>query len=71
MNDGLNKHFSLIQEKVLTSWMDLLIQSGFPPRLDFLRNRANTLLNVQRDDQAAGPTTVGKNWPSNFIARHP
>ncbi len=70
-NGGHNKHFSRGQEKVLTDWIDRLIQSGFPPRLDFIRDRANLLLAAQQDLATTSLCTVGKKWPQNFIARHP
>ncbi len=71
MNGGHNKHFSLAQEKILTDWMDRLISSGFLPRLDLLQDRANLLLAAQQDHSSTARIVVGKNWPSNFVARHP
>ncbi|KAI9884437.1 MAG: Berardinelli-Seip congenital lipodystrophy 2 (seipin), partial [Watsoniomyces obsoletus] len=54
-NGGHNKHFSLGQEKVLTDWINKLIQSGFPPRLDFIRDRANLMLGAQQEVSTVPP----------------
>jgi hypothetical protein len=51
------------EEQVLTQRLLNLAMQGFPARMSYVRDTANLLLSL-RDG-----STVGKNWPSNFIKR--
>ena len=51
--------------------IDRLIRHGFAPRLDILRAWANKLLAMEADGSPDPPPTVGVNWASNFVKRHP
>ncbi len=59
-NGGHNKHFSSGKETILIDWIDRLIQTGFPPRLNFIRDQANLLLAAQQDTTSAPALMVGK-----------
>jgi hypothetical protein len=60
-----SKKLSNLEESVIIQHALDLISRGFAPRLDGVRDMANSILS------ARGNEKVGKHWPSNFVKRSP
>jgi hypothetical protein len=56
---------TLTEEQTLVQYILDLDSRGFPPRIDNVRDMANLLR------KARHATLVGKQWPYNFVRRHP
>src|SRR6478735_3112599 len=54
-----------IEEEVIVEHTLELDARGFPPRLDGIRDMANSLLAARHRDP------VGQNWPATFVKRQP
>ena len=59
---------SSVEEEVLHRRILDLDSQGYPPRLAVVREMADLILQNRKDLK---PTTVGVNWTTNFVNRHP
>jgi hypothetical protein len=60
-----SKILTKLEEEVIIKFIIKLDAKGFSPTLAAVRDMANTLLAKH------SATAVGRNWPSNFVARTP
>jgi hypothetical protein len=60
-----SKIVTKLEEEVIIEFIIELDAKGFSPTLTAVRDMADTLLTER------GATAVGRNWPSNFVARTP
>ncbi len=67
---GHNKKLAPDEEQALIQHIQLLEDFGIAPRPKFLRGIANSILRTNNTDPSTPPSTVGVNWPANFIKRH-
>jgi hypothetical protein len=56
------------EEEILIRKILQLSEEGFPPQRAIVEAMANTMLNTK---QPSSPQTVGKNWVTKFVKRHP
>jgi transposase-like protein len=68
---GQNKKLTPDGEQAIIQHIELLEDFGIALRPKFLRSIANSILRTNYVDSSTSPPTVGINWPTNFIKRHP
>jgi hypothetical protein len=65
---GTGHKFTQLEEESIQDWLISMDQRGAALTIAMLRDMANLLLEHRGDN---APQTVGKNWPTQYIKRHP
>lgn len=65
---GTGQKFTQLEEKSIQDWLISMGQRGAALTIAMLKDMANLLLEHCGDDTLQ---TVGKNWPTQYIKRHP
>ncbi|KAL2696030.1 hypothetical protein AAEP93_003330 [Penicillium crustosum] len=65
---GTGYKFTQLEEESIQDWLISMDQRGTALTIAILKDMANLLLKHRGDDT---PKTVSKNWPTQYIKRHP
>jgi hypothetical protein len=63
--------FTQLEEESIQDWLISMDQRGAALTISMLRDMACLLLQSRDSSSSSNPPTVGKNWPTEFIKRHP
>ena len=63
--------FTRLEEESIQDWLVSMDRRGAALTISMLRDMASLLLQSRGSSFSSTPPTVGKNWPTEFIKRHP
>ena len=63
--------FTQLEEESIQDWLISMDQRGAAVTVSMLRDMASLLLQSRGSSFSSTPPTVGENWPTEFIKRHP